>query len=56
MGYPKPDGYVGSGSDGEIMRTGSGGRLGINQNSTSGIDNDSRRNPQTLDTLPGEEL
>jgi hypothetical protein len=56
MGYPKPDGYVGSGADGNMMRTGTGGRLGININSTENLDTDSRRNPATLDTLPGEEL
>lgn len=31
--YPTPDGYVGSGSDGDMMRTGTTGRLAYDPNS-----------------------
>lgn len=37
MGYPKPEGYVGSGSDGYMLRQGSAGHLGWNPNITDEI-------------------
>jgi hypothetical protein len=53
--YPKPDGYVGSGPDGNIMRTGTGGRISNNEEDPSASwDTDSRRNPADINTLPGE--
>ena len=54
MGYPKPKGYVGSGSDGDIIRTGTGGRLSNKTNPDEYTGTDGRRNPQDLDTLPGD--
>lgn len=55
--YPKPNGYVGSGTDGNIMRQGSGGRLSLNLCDATGdsFETDQRRNPVGLDLLPGEE-
>lgn len=55
--YPKPDGYVGSGSDGDMVRTGTGGRKSLildDQNQLTGANE--RRNEVGLDYLPGEEL
>jgi hypothetical protein len=53
-GYPKPDGYVGSGADGDIMRTGSGGRLSNNiEDPSANWTTADERNEQHLDSLSG---
>lgn len=54
--YPLPKGYGGgSGKDGDIVRTGTGGRLSNNlEDPKAPFDDDSRRNPSDLSTLPGE--
>lgn len=54
--YPKPDGYVGSGPDGNMVRTGTGGRLALNLESQTDNVTDKRRNEVDMNYLPGEEL
>lgn len=52
--YPKPDGFQG-GPDGTILRTGSGGRLGLNAELDDGEFDacSSRVNEHTIDYFDG---